>query len=102
MGRPRDPVLKAAAVEITQTLINWALGIVATLGGGAIGWLARSFASLRDADSKLTDKVHDLAVLVAGMQQSQIDTMNFRKEMRDQLQYIISRLDKLQTEERAP
>jgi hypothetical protein len=70
MGRPRDPVLKAAAVEITQTLINWALGIVATLGGGAIGWLARSFASLRDADSKLTDKVHDLAVLVAGMQQA--------------------------------
>lgn len=73
-----------------QTAVNV---LVAFLGLG-VGWLAKALAELRKADADLVTHVHELAVLVAGLQQYQADTAAFRADVRAQLQYIVERLDK--------
>ena len=77
-----------------QTILNWSLGLLGTIASGMAGYAIRSFADLRNADMALTEKVHDLAVIIAGMQQRQEETERFRADVREQLQYIVSRLDK--------
>ena len=75
---------------LDQAVINWALGAATGIVGALVGYLIRT-------DKELAEKVHALAIIVAGMQQAQQDTLAFRQEMRDQLRYIIARLDKEST-----
>ena len=81
------------SITVPQWLINWLLGAMLM----ALGWALKSVhTSLRDlskADQEMVQQVHSLALIVAGLQQFQEDSRQFRIEALSKLEYIVKRLD---------
>ena len=80
-------------MNIPQEVINWLLlGISGVIGWG-VNAIRNALKELQDTDSKLADRVHDIALLVAGLQQFQSDTTAFRAEVLASLRALHVKID---------
>lgn len=80
-------------MNIPQEIINWFLfGMSAVIGWG-VNAIRNALKELQAADSQLADRVHDIALLVAGLQQFQQDTATFRAEVLTSLRALHSKID---------
>ena len=72
-----------------QTIINWALGIVSTLGGFLLNALWQAVKDLQMADKELAEKVAAVDKVVAG------DYVR-RDEFTDMTKALFSKLDRIE------
>jgi hypothetical protein len=92
--------IDAAKVEagMDQSIINWALGILGTLGGFLLNALWQSVKDLQVADKELADKVASVDKVVAGdyITRTELDTKlnDFFGRLDRQLARIEDKIDK--------
>jgi hypothetical protein len=80
-------------MDIPQEVVNWALGGVSALLGWGVRSVQHSLSDLQKTDKELSNSVHDIALVVSGLQQFQTDTAVFRQEVLRRLEYIAGRVD---------
>lgn len=76
-----------------QTAFNIAVGLVGFFGGWYVKSIADSLNNLREADTKLTDKVQHIEVLVAGQYVRREDLHKHMDDIFSTLRRIEEKLD---------
>lgn len=77
-----------------QTIINWALGIISTLGGFLLNALWTAVKDLQHADKELAEKVSAVDKVVAGDYVRRDEFLDMTKALFQKLDRIEDKVDR--------